>query len=446
MRTLLIAASYILLLSAPASAGNLLFILDSSGSMWGKVDGTAKIETAKITLSKLIGDIPPGTKVGLMAYGHREKKSCTDVEVLLPVGHATAQSVSAQLDNVDPKGKTPIAYALEQSAAAFVGLEKGPNNVVLISDGIETCDGDPCATAGKIAKSNINLRVHVVGFDISKKDRQQLECIAKLGKGKYFSADSTNGLAAAVTEAIKVAQSEVKPAPPPPPAKPARTRVFFDDFAGGELAKHWSVKNANPDAYVVENGKLLMFSGQKTGFEQKGMPNLITLDTKFPDGDWDAVVKFSGELKSGRDQIWVGLRKDEKNFVAASLMTKFNVADDYHGDWVSLEFAKRSNNKPTRAPTGVFSGKHDEQYKNFVGHIKDGHGTITLSKRGHSYLASLTVDGVEDGKKGPKVWKSAKLTSLRAPGPLTLGVSLWDKANGEVLIFVDSVEILSVSQ
>lgn len=440
----LMTAWLIVLLSSPASAGNLLFILDSSGSMRGKVDGAAKIETAKSALSKLIGGLPPGSKVGLMVYGHREKQSCTDVEVLLSVGHATASAVSSQLAHIDPKGKTPIAYALEQSAGAFVGLEKGPNNVVLISDGIETCNGDPCAAAGALARSNINARVHVVGFNVPKKDREQLECIARLGNGKYFSADSTSGFAAAVTEAIKVAQSDVEPNPPA--AKPHPERVFFDDFDGNELAKHWTVHNANPDAYLVENGKLLMFSGQKTGFDQKGMPNLITLNTKFPDGDWDAVVTFSGELKSGRDQIWVGLRKDEKNFVAANLMTKFNVADDYHGDWVSLEFAKRSNNKPTKAPTGVFSGKNDEQYKKFVSHIKDGHGTITLSKRGHSYLASLTIKGIEDGKKGQKVWRTTKLTSLRAPGPLTLGVSLWDKANGEVLIFVDSVEILSVKQ
>ena len=210
----------------PADAkDNLLFILDGSGSMYGKVDGVAKIVTAKETLSKLIGDLPPDMNVALASYGHRRKKDCTDIQLLSGFDQSDRNEVVSAVAGITPLGKTPIADALEKSASAFPKGEGHNNQIVLISDGIETCKGEPCAVAGKLAASRIKLKVHVVGFDISEKDRKQLECIAELGKGKYFPADSTEGFKGAVTEAVKVAQAPPPPAPepeqaPPPPPAP----------------------------------------------------------------------------------------------------------------------------------------------------------------------------------------------------------------------------------
>ena len=430
----------------PAAASpNLLFILDASGSMWGKVDNSLKIDAAKVALTHLIGDLPPETKVGLMAYGHREKSSCTDVEMLLPVGHASPSAVSAQLANVKPNGKTPIAFSLEQSADSFVGFEGDSNNIVLISDGIETCDGDPCAAAKRLTDANINLKVHVVGFDISEEDRAQLECIAEQGKGRYFAANSTEGLVRAISEAVQVAQA---PAPEPAqPPKPTSERVFFDDFDGSGLTEYWNVANPASDAYLVEDGKLLLFSGRQSGFHDPQMANLVTLKQDFPDGDWDAIVRFSGEFASGRDQFWVGLRRDENNFIAASLSDQFTVDDDYHGDQVWLNLDKRASSESSNAPSvGVFAGKTDEQYKSFMKNIADSGATITISKRGRSYSAALTVDGVNDDKGKSIEWATAKLTSLRSPGSLTIGTSLYEQRSGELLVFVDSVEIVKVSE
>ena len=435
--TILISA----LLCGTASAQNLLFILDASGSMWGKVGGETKIETAKRSLSHLISDLPSETKVGLMAYGHREKGSCTDVEVLLPVGQATAAQISDQLERIVPVGKTPIAYSLEQTADAFVGLEEGSNNVVLISDGIETCDGDPCAVAGTIANSSINVRVHVVGFDIARKDREQLECIAKLGKGEYFAADSIEGFAAAVTKAVKVAQAK----PAPAPVKPERKRVFFDDFDGAELGGHWTVNNPNPDAYLVEDGKLLMFSSQTTGFDQEKMPNLITLNEEFPSGDWDAIVRFSGEFKTGRDQFWFGLRKDRENFLSADVSWYFRPGSD--NDYVTLRLLKHSKGAPTDAPVRIYaSNAGDAAWEEYIANFENGISTLTLSKRGRNYHASFTNEAIKDDDGKPTVWQTDKLTSLRLPGQLTLGVSKWGNSSGEVLTFIESVEVVTVEE
>jgi Ca-activated chloride channel family protein len=431
---------------APALASeNLLFILDASGSMWGKVDNSFKIETAKNALVTLVSDLPADTKVGLMVYGHREKTSCADVEMLLPVGHANASSIREALSGVKPLGKTPIAYSLEQTADQFIGLENDANNVVLISDGVETCDGDPCAVAAALANSNIKLRVHVVGFDIPEDDKKQLECIAELGNGQYFSADSTEGFVTAVTQAIQTVQTTTVPETPPAP-QPTSERVFFDDFDGSDLAQYWDVENPDKEAYLVEDGNLLLFSGHQSGFSDPEMKNVITLTQELPDGDWDAIIRFSGELSSGRDQLWVGFRKDSESYLSANLVDRFTVADDYHGDQVWLNLEKRASGEETKAPSvSVFAGTTDQQYESFMKNIVDGRATLVLSKRGRSYSAALTVDGVKDDSGQPVKWETDKLTSLRSPGPLTIGVSLYEQTAGEILAFIDSVEIVKIS-
>ena len=132
------------------AATNLLFIVDASNSMWGQIAGTAKIETAKSTLDKLLTEIPVDSNVGLMAYGHRQKDDCKDVELMQPVGPIKLAALKKSLDSLTPTGKTPIANALQQSAAAF-SEDTTQRSVVLISDGIETCDPDPCAAARALA-------------------------------------------------------------------------------------------------------------------------------------------------------------------------------------------------------------------------------------------------------------------------------------------------------
>ena len=192
---------------------NILFILDGSGSMWGQVDGVPKIQTAKEVLGNLMGDLPADTRVGLVTYGHRSEGDCKDVEVLAPIDSLKPSQLREKLKGIKPKGKTPIAFALESSLAEFEPYKGENNNVILISDGIETCGGDPAKRAAELAASGINLRVHVVGFDVTEEQRSQLEAIASSGGGKYFNASSTEAFKEAIVEVKEVAIVEPTPEP-----------------------------------------------------------------------------------------------------------------------------------------------------------------------------------------------------------------------------------------
>ena len=185
--------SYILVatLLVPVSANaksNFLFILDGSNSMWGQIEGEAKILSAQNVLSELLNDLPGDIQTGLIVYGHRKKGSCKDIEVLSGIGESSIDVLTKKINALKPKGKTPIAGALQKSLHVLSKYKQDNNNVVLISDGIESCNGDPCAAAKALVDAGINARVHVVGFDVNEEGRKQLKCIPEMGNGKYFNA------------------------------------------------------------------------------------------------------------------------------------------------------------------------------------------------------------------------------------------------------------------
>ena len=436
-------------LSSPApvrAASNLLFILDSSGSMWGELEGKAKMETAKAALSKLVGDLPEDTKMGLMAYGHRygrnDPGACADIELLIPVGKASPDDVVNLLEHINPKGKTPIAGSLKQTPAAFAGLEDSNNNIVLISDGIETCDGDPCAIAGELAASNINMRVHVVGFDISEKDRAQLECIAKLGKGKYFPANSTEDFTKAVTEAAKVAQVETKTelAPPPQPPKPV---VYFEDnFDGDELADHWEILNPNPDGFIVEDGNLLTIAETPGSLPNDNVENLFLLDKAFPQGDWRLTMHVNVVPQAKAETIALGIYQDKDNYILAT--PRFR-----NGSWsalmIEMQTESRSRGKQVSFSKSIWTGNKT--------HV-DGVGTdwakeiahlpqpllVRLEKRGRQYVSMIKFENVEN----PDWIEMEKLTALRAKGRPVVGYYQHDESyagNGQGSIEIDWIKI-----
>ena len=146
---------------------NLLVILDGSNSMWGQIDGKAKMATAQETLGKLMSDLPADTKLGFMAYGHTKEKDCNDVELLSALGKDKPEMINTLIHTIQPKGKTPIANALKKSKDAFKGHEGQNNNILLVSDGIESCDGDPCAVAKELKDAGLDVSAHVIGFGVN---------------------------------------------------------------------------------------------------------------------------------------------------------------------------------------------------------------------------------------------------------------------------------------
>src|SRR5690606_6811531 len=97
------------------TSSNLLFILDASGSMWGRVDGEPKIVVAKEVMSGLVRGLPDDAKAGLIAYGHRRKGECTDIESLVALGPLDRGAMIKQVEGLNAKGMTPLTESVKQA-------------------------------------------------------------------------------------------------------------------------------------------------------------------------------------------------------------------------------------------------------------------------------------------------------------------------------------------
>src|SRR6056297_905578 len=127
--------------------GGTMIVLDGSGSMWGQIDGTAKIEIARDAIGRMLADWPEGRALGLMAYGHRREGDCEDIETLLSPGSLDRGALDAALGKITPRGKTPVGASV-RAAAGTVGED---GSVVVVTDGLENCGADLCALGEDLA-------------------------------------------------------------------------------------------------------------------------------------------------------------------------------------------------------------------------------------------------------------------------------------------------------
>ena len=179
--------------------------------MWGEIDGTHKITIARDVIGGLLDDWDPNVHLGVTAYGHREKGNCADIEALTPLGPVDKPRVMAAIEGLNPKGKKPLTDAIRQAAAELRYTEERAT-VILVSDGKETCNADPCAAAADIEARGGDCTVHVVGFDLDAKEKAQLQCIADGTGGQFLNAENAPELHRAMAETVElVAEPEPKP-------------------------------------------------------------------------------------------------------------------------------------------------------------------------------------------------------------------------------------------
>ncbi|HPF72054.1 MAG: VWA domain-containing protein [Rhodanobacteraceae bacterium] len=211
---LAIAVAALLTASSPLfAAENVMLVLDASGSMWGQIDGRSKIEIAREATGKVVSDWDPANQIGLIAYGHRRKGDCSDIETLIPLGPLEGDVFMDTVNALNPKGMTPLSQAVIDAAAALKSSEQKAT-VILVSDGEETCKLDPCAVGAELEKSGVDFTAHVIGFDVQNPAHQaQLRCLAENTGGRYFNARDAQELSTAVQGAMKASTQ-----PPPPPA------------------------------------------------------------------------------------------------------------------------------------------------------------------------------------------------------------------------------------
>lgn len=192
---------------------NILFLIDASYSMKERLGGTVeKMEAAKRVLQEALMKIPTDINLGLRVFGQGFSSDpffdCQQSALLVPLGQGNRGSIINRIRNVHPFGLTPLAYALMQAERDLKNHD-GTKTLILITDGAETCGGDPCAYVRRLTQLGIKLKVDIVGLGLRKEReaRQQLNCIAEASGGKYYDADTAAQLIEGISQSVNKAIS-----------------------------------------------------------------------------------------------------------------------------------------------------------------------------------------------------------------------------------------------
>jgi Ca-activated chloride channel family protein len=256
MKYLNVKLAALALAGSIATAGvaeeNVMVVFDGSNSMWGQIDGTAKIEIARDVMQNLLGEWTEDRQVGLMAYGHRRRGDCSDIETLVAPGKGARADILSRINAITPTGKTPLSDAIEQAATQLSYTDQ-PATVVLISDGLESCGRDPCALAAALEKAGVGFTAHVVGFGLAgDADAASLSCIAENTGGRYISASNAAELGQALSDVAVAVAEAPEPVPEPVPEAPKVVlNVPETAIAGSEITVGWAPTIAERDYVTI---------------------------------------------------------------------------------------------------------------------------------------------------------------------------------------------------
>ena len=188
-------------------------VVDASRSMWGRMGGVPKMAVAKNILQDFSYWFPEDLDLALRAYGSTspsDSNDCADSMLLVPFGEQNREPIRAAIAGLRPLGQTPIAYALNQASRDF-GALRDDRAVVLVTDGIESCGGDPVQAARELREQGII--VHLIGFGLGNaadEDRASLQAVANASGGRYVTAGSAEELKEALAQTVATSFSVFK--------------------------------------------------------------------------------------------------------------------------------------------------------------------------------------------------------------------------------------------
>jgi Ca-activated chloride channel family protein len=290
---------------------NVEILLDASGSMAGQVSGGVKMDLAKEAIRDFVSKLPEGTQVALRVYGHKgsnqqkdKELSCNSTEVVYPLRDYDEASFQKSLDKFRPTGWTPLAAAIEQAKNDLSGKmgENVENIIYVVSDGIETCGGDPVKAAKELHQSEIQAIVNIIGFDVDNAGQRALKKVAEAGGGKYTTVSTGEDLRKHLEEEYERLAEEWDM---------WGTKSWLDaDYQWGEKWKKLSkAEEAILDKYVRERERML---AAKDYLHSSGKLQNDDVESELDDKIWnrsnlisdysrETYLKLSDMLRKARD-------------------------------------------------------------------------------------------------------------------------------------------------
>jgi hypothetical protein len=303
-----------------------LVLVDSSGSMAERTrDGQIKLDAARAALARIQPQLH-GHATGLMLFGHRLSAkadgSCQDIELVVPLATEADARVLAGLQRLRALGRTPLAGTLMAAKDVLLGHRRdAPKIVLLITDGNETCGGDPVAAAAALRRAGIDVQLHVVGFALAAGEDRQLREVAAAGGGTYIDARDAESLGQVLPQVLRDAIVRTE-------ARTVGSTVLLDDgFDGTALAPTWQVLSPDPDRLAVAEGAAYIVTRHEPGGMATVGNRLVARDV-LSAADADIEVAFDFRLRQQGQTAGLMLYQDDENHVtltAVALEWGYNI-------------------------------------------------------------------------------------------------------------------------
>ena len=219
----------------PKPITRILFVFDASQSMYGRWQSDTKFNIASRLFSNILDSLKniKNLQLALRVYGHQKQfppQDCSDTKLEVPFGPDNITRIKHVIKVITPKGTTPIAYSLQQAEKDFTPCDNCRNIIILITDGMEECGGDPCLVSHELQKKGIFLKPFIIG--IGKNFKESFDCV-----GNYFDATNEAGFRSALNIVISQAlnPTTVQVNLLDEYGKPTETNVnmtFYDNVSG----------------------------------------------------------------------------------------------------------------------------------------------------------------------------------------------------------------------
>ncbi|MDP9364304.1 MAG: VWA domain-containing protein [Chloroflexota bacterium] len=286
-------------------AVNVELILDVSGSMAQATDtGDTRMEAAKQVLRDVVDGIPDreGINVGFRVYGHEgdntaagQDVSCESSDLVVPLDGVDKDALEEEIDVLQPTGWTPIALSLERAGEDFEDIGViAANFVVLVTDGLETCGGDPCEVAGDLHDGGLAVTTSVVGFGLTPDEQATIACIAEEGGGDVLGAANAAELSAALFEVLSTPVPDIQtPTPAPRVADPGTRENPIAFGSAADIGGGWfvSVVDVMPDAT-----DLVLAENQFNVPPEEGYQFFLVTISATYEGEGSSVLPFGAAL------------------------------------------------------------------------------------------------------------------------------------------------------
>jgi len=380
---------------------NLIFIIDASGSMDTPMENQTRMNIVKTALTELTDIIPAQMNVGMIVYGKNRKGDCSDIEEIILLSPLDKTLFTTKVQNIEPEGMTPIALSIQKAVEKF-DAQKDGNAIILISDGKDTCTGDPCPLVKEMKNKEIKFVIHVISMGAELEDENQLACIANAGGGLYFSGKNIQELKSGLITAAGISEQS---------AERYLTGISEETISGSEPEKEFPVFQSLPSGQMeTKTPEVSETSGVVDS-------NLRPEPTKATVKETSARVRKSPSLDSG---ILFSLKKGDKVLVT-----------EIRNDWYHIRL---KNGKTGWAHNSLFKEvfKTGQQLLVKVSDLKQQEPR-NETNAGSSLRLEPTVSEISEVPKNEATVKEASARVRKSPS-LDSGILFRLKKGDKVLV------------